>query len=148
MGITKLRHVYIHRWILWSRVIIDDFDIISVALGPSEADAPLIINSNAHLPLPDPLSESQADYRVDCEGLQPWSRHLVDGVCARPDPECRRETCGLTALARFVRSVIDHPNSMIRDTYQVFHSFIHSFLLHLMPVLNGNLPADLFFSAA
>jgi len=29
---------------------------------------------------------------------------------------------------------------MIRDTYQVFHSFI----MHLMPVLNGNLPADLF----
>jgi hypothetical protein len=36
MGITKLRHVYIHRFLLWSRVIIDDFDIISVALGPSE----------------------------------------------------------------------------------------------------------------
>jgi hypothetical protein len=46
-------------------VIIDDFDIISVALGPSEADTPLIINSNAHLPCPIPLSESQADYRVD-----------------------------------------------------------------------------------
>jgi len=52
MGITKLRHVYIHRFLLWSRVIIDDFDIISVALGPSEADTPLIINSNAHLPCP------------------------------------------------------------------------------------------------
>jgi len=37
--------------------------------------------------------------------------------------------------------IIDHPNSVIRDTYQVFHSFI----MHLMPVLNGNLPADLFF---
>jgi hypothetical protein len=53
MGITKLRHVYIHRFLLWSRVIIDDFDIISVALGPSEeADTPLIINSNAHLACP------------------------------------------------------------------------------------------------
>jgi hypothetical protein len=33
-------------------VIIDDFDIISVALGPSDAHTPLIINSNAHLPCP------------------------------------------------------------------------------------------------
>jgi len=41
-------------------VIIDDFDIISVALGPSEADTPLIINSNAHLPCPIP-----------CQSLKP-----------------------------------------------------------------------------
>jgi hypothetical protein len=36
-------------------VLIDDFDIISVALGSSEADAPLIINSNTHLPCPIPF---------------------------------------------------------------------------------------------
>jgi hypothetical protein len=33
-------------------VIVHDLDIVRVALGPSEADAPLIINPNAHLSCP------------------------------------------------------------------------------------------------
>jgi len=33
-------------------MIIDDFDIVGVAFGPSEADAPLIVDPNAHLPCP------------------------------------------------------------------------------------------------
>jgi hypothetical protein len=33
-------------------VIVRDLDIFSVALGPSEADAPLIVDPNAHLSCP------------------------------------------------------------------------------------------------
>jgi hypothetical protein len=51
MRITKLRHVYIHR-LLRLGVIVYDLDIVSIALGPSEADTPLIINPNAHLSCP------------------------------------------------------------------------------------------------
>jgi hypothetical protein len=49
-------------------VIIDDFDIISVALGPSEADTPLIINSNAHLPCPIPFRSLKIDLFQRAEG--------------------------------------------------------------------------------
>jgi hypothetical protein len=31
-------------------MIVRDLDIVGVALGPSEADTPLIVDSNAHLP--------------------------------------------------------------------------------------------------
>jgi hypothetical protein len=78
---------YIHRFLLSSRVIIDDFDIISVALGPSEADTPLIINSNAHLPCPipfqslKPITEWIAKVFNRGRGIQ------LTEFGARPDPE-------------------------------------------------------------
>jgi hypothetical protein len=42
-------------FLLRLRVIIDDFDIVGVAPGPSKADTPLIINPNAHLSCPAPF---------------------------------------------------------------------------------------------
>jgi hypothetical protein len=41
-------------------VIIDDLDIFGVALRPSEADTPLIINPNAHLSCPVPFQNFES----------------------------------------------------------------------------------------
>jgi hypothetical protein len=36
-------------------MVIYDLDILSISLGPSEADAPLVVDANAQLPCPIPF---------------------------------------------------------------------------------------------
>jgi hypothetical protein len=63
-------------------VIVHDLDILSVALGPSEADTPLIVDSNAHLSCP-----------VSFEGFEPiagWIAQVLN----------RRRGIELTELAK------------------------------------------------
>src|SRR5215831_3018782 len=52
-------------------MIIDYFDIVGVAFGPSEADAPLIIDPNAHLPCPISLQRF--------EPISWWITQVVHG---------------------------------------------------------------------
>jgi hypothetical protein len=52
-------------------VIVHDLDIFGVALGPSEADAPLIIDPNAHLPCPTSLQSF--------EPISWWITQVVHG---------------------------------------------------------------------
>jgi hypothetical protein len=36
-------------------MVIYDLDILSISLGPSEADTPLVVDANAHLPCSIPF---------------------------------------------------------------------------------------------
>jgi hypothetical protein len=36
-------------------MVIYDLDILSISLGPSEADTPLVVEANAYLPCPIPF---------------------------------------------------------------------------------------------
>jgi hypothetical protein len=55
MRVAKLRHDYTFVFAKYSVMVIYDLDILSISLGPSEADAPLVVDANAHLPCPIPF---------------------------------------------------------------------------------------------
>jgi len=54
-------------------VIVHDLNIFSIAFGPSEADAPLIIDPNAHLPCPISLQSF--------EPISWWITDIFHGRC-------------------------------------------------------------------
>jgi hypothetical protein len=84
-------------------VVIDDFNVFGIAIGPAKTDAPLVIDSNAVLPSTvtaeflDPITGRDAeilqlDRRVDEAELAEHRAPEVRGIAADrfPLPQARR----------------------------------------------------------
>ena len=94
-------------------VIVDDLDVVRVAVLPPEADAPLIVDANAVLPGAIPFQLLQAVAGRDAEVLK-----LLRGVDEAELPEQRplevgREAADALALKQAlgvpISETLDHP---------------------------------------
>jgi len=52
-------------------MIVDDLDVMSVVIDPPEADAPLVVDADAHLPGPAASERLQPIARWIGQGLDP-----------------------------------------------------------------------------
>jgi hypothetical protein len=66
-------------------VIVDDFDIVAMALTPDKTDSPLIIDPNRVLPFPIASQCFQLGHARAVRELHPTSRSSVRAI----PPQCR-----------------------------------------------------------
>jgi hypothetical protein len=75
-------------------VIIDDLNSVRVPIHPNEANTPLVVDADAHLPSFELLSKLQADYLADSASRPSYLKRPVVAASGAPDLEFLGEIFG------------------------------------------------------
>ena len=93
-------------------MIVDDFDVIGIASGPPEADAPLVVDANTVLTVAIAFELLEAIARRCPEILEPHRRVYVAELSEHDAAEVRRKATNVLALPEAlgvaVGEVLDH----------------------------------------